>query len=257
MDEFLEICDYPFMFILYLTALPTQEEHYSKIRCMVYSIPGTLFAWYMYNPHIDSSYAYIALPVGLALFFFFAAALPNDNTPPKWFLLISVAGVIAGLMWTSVLVGTLIDLLEMIGVVENLDETFLGLTVLAIGNALPDALTTVSLVKQGMGTLAISGGYAGQLFGYLVGFGISMLKMTIKKGPQTFDLFTYSKLNENLLDLVVLFVAFLVLAYTFLTGIVCKFKMNKLFATNLIIIYCVFIGFSTVVAVMKSIKSRG
>jgi sodium/potassium/calcium exchanger 6 len=182
-DEFLEICDYPFLFILYLTALPTQEEHYSKLRCMVYAIPGMIFAWYIFHPVLDFTYVTVALPAGIALFFFFAAVLPNDNTPPRWFLVIAVGGVIAGLMWSYILIGALIDMLNLLGIVENLDETFLGLTILAIGNALPDALTTISLVKSGAGTMAISGGYAGQLFGYLVGFGISMLKITLAKGP--------------------------------------------------------------------------
>lgn len=256
LDEILEICDYPFLFVLYLTALPTQEEYYSKLRCMVYSIPGMIFAWYILHPILDMTYVTIALPAGVALFFFFAAVLPNDNTPPRWFLAIAVAGVVAGLMWSYILIGALIDMLELIGVVENLDETFLGLTILAIGNALPDALTTVSLVKSGAGTMAISGGYAGQLFGYLVGFGISMLKVTLKKGPQTFDLFEMKKLDKNMLDLAILLVALVVLCYTFLTGIFNKFKMNKLFATNLVVIYVVFIVFSTVVAIVKSIKSR-
>jgi Ca2+/Na+ antiporter len=114
---------------------------------MVYAIPGSIFAWDIFHPILDMTYVTIALPFGIALFFFFAAVLPNDNTPPKWFLAIAVGGVISGLMWSYLLIGALIDMLELIGVVENLDETFLGLTILAIGNALPDALTTVSLVK--------------------------------------------------------------------------------------------------------------
>lgn len=223
---------------------------------MVYAIPGTLFAWYIFHPILDFTYISIALPIGFALFFFFAATLPNDNTPPKWFLILAVGGVIAGLMWTYILIGALIDMLNLLGVVENLDESFLGLTILAIGNALPDALTTISLVKQGAGTMAISGGYAGQLFGYLVGFGISMLKVTLKKGPQTFDLFEMKKLDENILDLAIVLVALIVLLYTFFTGIFNNFKMNKLFASNLLVIYLVFFIFSTIVAIMKSIESR-
>jgi sodium/potassium/calcium exchanger 6 len=76
-----------------------------------------------------------------------------------------ILGVLGGLLWTYVLVGFLIDLLNCFGVLLGLDNTFLGLTILAVGNALPDALTTISLVKAGQGTMAIAGGYAGQLFG--------------------------------------------------------------------------------------------
>ena len=81
----------------------------------------------------------------------------------------------------------------------NLREAYLGLTVLAIGNALPDALTTIALCKQGSATMAISGGYAGQLFGYLVGFGISLVKIIIKRRgrPIPFNMFNPKDLREN------------------------------------------------------------
>ena len=43
----------------------------------------------------------------------------------------------------------LIDLLSCIGVIAKLDSTYLGLTVLALGNALPDSLTVIALSKKG------------------------------------------------------------------------------------------------------------
>lgn len=254
LDLVIETFEYPFFFLLYLTALPTDEENYSKLRCMVYSIPGTLFMWYVFHPILDSSYVYYALPLGFTVFILFAYTLPEDNKPPKWFILISLLGVISGLMWTYLLIGYLIDMLELLGVVLNLEETYLGLTILAIGNALPDALTTISLCKEGAGVLAISGGYAGQLFGYLVGFGVSMLKLTWKKGPQKFDLFDMAKIRQNVLDLAVIFIIFLTLVYTFTTGILNKFRMNNLFATNLAIFYGAFIIFSTVIAIKNSMN---
>ena len=49
----------------------------------------------------------------------------------------------------------------MIGIITKLDSTYLGLTVLAVGNALPDSLTVVSLSKRGYATMGITGVYAG------------------------------------------------------------------------------------------------
>jgi Ca2+/Na+ antiporter len=43
----------------------------------------------------------------------------------------------------------LIDVLSSIGLITKLSATYLGLTVIAIGNALPDALVTVALAKDG------------------------------------------------------------------------------------------------------------
>jgi len=70
----------------------------------------------------------------------------------------------------------------MVGVIAKLDTTFLGLTILAMGNALPDALTTIALSKEGYAQMGITGTYAGCLFGLLVGFGLSMLKKTLLSG---------------------------------------------------------------------------
>ncbi len=43
----------------------------------------------------------------------------------------------------------LIDLLNVFIVIFRFDETFMGLTILGVGNALPDALTTIALAKKG------------------------------------------------------------------------------------------------------------
>lgn len=43
----------------------------------------------------------------------------------------------------------LIDLLNTFIVVFKLNQTYMGLTILGVGNALPDALTTVALAKKG------------------------------------------------------------------------------------------------------------
>jgi len=55
----------------------------------------------------------------------------------------------SGLIWTYWLCGVLIDILTMIGVISKLEKTFLALTVLGIGNALPDTLVAISVAKKG------------------------------------------------------------------------------------------------------------
>lgn len=62
-------------------------------------------------------------------------------------MLFTVIGVASGLMWTYLLIGSLIDMLDIFGLIMNLEKAYLGLTILAIGNALPDALTTLALIK--------------------------------------------------------------------------------------------------------------
>jgi Ca2+/Na+ antiporter len=180
----------------------------------------------------------------------------DTRTRMTWFQwTVVILGILAGLLWTYVLVGFLIDLLNCFGVLLGLDNTFLGLTILAVGNALPDALTTISLVKAGQGTMAIAGGYAGQLFGLLVGFGLAQLKTTLISGPQTFDLFNPASLNENILDLIVIGTALICLSLTFCWGIFNKMRMTKPFAIIALIIYSAFLIACSILAISKAVAN--
>lgn len=254
-NKILHILDYPINAALYLTAAPSNKHNYTKLRACIYPIFGFSFYCLIALKEISLKIVYFGLIPGLVLAFIFFFVLPKDGSLPKWKIVLVVLSVLSGLAWTYLLVGLLIDLLNCIGVVLNLDKTFLGLTILAVGNALPDALTTIALVKQGVGTLAISGGYAGQLFGLLVGFGISMLKLTLKEGPQEFELFNKDKFKENLLDILVVGVAFFVLLLTFGYGVVNRFSMNRPFALILLTTYAIFIAGCLYVAVNNAIKN--
>ena len=165
-------------------------------------------------------------------------------------------GVVTGLLWTYVLVGLLIDMLNALGVFLNLDATFLGLTILAIGNALPDALTTISLATNPKAvTMAVSGGYAGQIFGLLIGFGLAQLKQTLSLGPQKFNLYDPAAIGDNILDLLVLGVALICLLWTFFWGYFNKFHMNKTFAYVGLGIYGAFFVACFIIAISKAIRT--
>ena len=64
-------------------------------------------------------------------------------------------------MWTKLCSGLLVDLLTLIGTITNLSTTYLGLTILAFGNALPDGITTIAIAKKGQAIMGITGGIAG------------------------------------------------------------------------------------------------
>lgn len=166
-----------------------------------------------------------------------------------------ITALLVGLNLTKVTVSVLIDSLGLIGVLFNLPKTYLGLTVLAVGNALPDAFTTMALVQSGSATLAISGGYAGQLFGLLIGFGISMLKLTWAEGPQKFDLFDPAQMETNFLDILVISACGCVLLWTFGYGLFNRFNMNKGFAIGSLVIYAMFFVWATYDAVGDAMKT--
>ena len=112
------------------------------------------------------------------------------HKPPKIFVIVALVSMICGFIWTNFVIKILIDVINAIGIITKLSRTFLALTIIAVGNALPDAIITIALAKKGKALLGITGSYAGQLFGLLVGFGTGMLKVTLTKGENVeFDLF--------------------------------------------------------------------
>ncbi len=68
---------------------------------------------------------------------------------------------ISGISWCYFSTKILIDFLTLFGILGKYSNTFLGLTILAVGNALPECLTVIVLSKKGMAEMAITGVYAG------------------------------------------------------------------------------------------------
>ena len=87
--------------------------------------------------------------------------IKRDEAPKKVFVLVAFVGMVCGFIWTYYVSGMLIDLLGMIGTLTKLSATYLALTIIAIGNALPDALITIDLAGKGKAIMGITGGYAG------------------------------------------------------------------------------------------------
>ena len=161
--------------------------------------------------------------------------------------------MIGGLAWTYILVNLLIDLLECTAIIFNLNKTFMGITILAVGSSMPDAITTITLCKNSESIMAISGAYSGQFFALTVAFGLAMVKLTWKSGPQVFDLFNFDKLEENKLNLAVIFTNIVLLVVTVVYCSFTNFKMGKGFGSAIFAVYGVFIAAAVFIGVRDAI----
>ena len=68
---------------------------------------------------------------------------------PKYYVLIVCIGVFCAVLWTKICCALLVDSLTFVGKLTGLSSTYLGLTLIAVGNAIGDALTTLALAKKG------------------------------------------------------------------------------------------------------------
>lgn len=60
---------------------------------------------------------------------------------------LQILSIYISLAWTYLAVDILVDALQTMGMISDLEKSYLGLTVLSMGNALPDAVTTYALAK--------------------------------------------------------------------------------------------------------------
>lgn len=102
-----------------------------------------------------------------------------ETAIPPYFIIMIIFALINGLLWNKLLCEILVNSINFIGIIFDISSSFLGMVVLSIGNALPDALTTLAIAKQGNAGGAISGGIACHLFSLLIALG-STTYMKIK-----------------------------------------------------------------------------
>jgi Ca2+/Na+ antiporter len=105
--------------------------------------------------------SYLVVAVAWTVIWWLVHRGKDVHEPPSGYIIIAFIGMIVGLVWTYWVSGVLIDILTMVGIITKLSSTYLALTIIAVGNALPDALMTITMAKNGKAILGITGSYAG------------------------------------------------------------------------------------------------
>ena len=117
---------------------------------MIWPFPGIIFVLWAFDVAGIFKYQILGIFLATVLTYYLHSSLKDlkEKEVPSYFFWICLSGTIIGLLWTYVLSDMLIDLLNLFVVVFRLNNTYMGLTILGIGNALPDALTTIALAKK-------------------------------------------------------------------------------------------------------------
>lgn len=66
----------------------------------------------------------------------------------------------------------MVELAERIGCLIGIKSLFMGLTVLAAGTSIPDALGSIASAKRGMGDMAVANAIGSNVFDILIGLGL-------------------------------------------------------------------------------------
>lgn len=99
-------------------------------------------------------------------------------------------------LWGFVISATYLDavadqvvgVLTLFGTVCHIPPTVMGLTVLAWGNALQDALANITVARKGLTSMAVTASFAGPIFNLNIGLGVGFLVLFSTTGTNSFSL---------------------------------------------------------------------
>ena len=198
----------PLNLIRDLTTPPFEKEKWKKeflslspvFISLSISLFFNLFKYYVLYPHYIFIISYYALLVILGIFLYkktYRGSLPNC----EWLLLISALAM--SMIWiyviTTILIQTVNDSKMLLPF--EVSRPFLIMTILAVGNALPDFLVDVTLSKRGYAEMALSGAIGSPVFSLLFGFGLSLIKTFgfSNKNAEEFNLLRLTPSNKVIL----------------------------------------------------------
>ncbi|XP_075232313.1 putative sodium/potassium/calcium exchanger CG1090 [Lycorma delicatula] len=146
---------------------------------------------------------------------------------------------VVSMVWISFYSYIMVWMITVIGFTLGIPDTVMGLTFMAAGVSVPDALSSLAVVKEGYGDMAVSNAVGSNVFDILVCLGLPWFMQTALIRPGS-HVNVYSKgLTYSTLSLLST-VIFLVVA-THLNG----WKLDKKYGAILMLWYLLFIAFAS------------
>ncbi|KGL77253.1 hypothetical protein N309_13448, partial [Tinamus guttatus] len=113
----------------------------------------------------------------------------SNEEPPKYHCVFAFLGFLVSAMWINAAATELVNILRTLGIIFQLSNTVLGLTLLAWGNSIGDTFSDLTMARQGYPRMAFSACFGGIIFNILVGVGLGCLlqmsasQMVVKLEP--------------------------------------------------------------------------
>ncbi|KAH1707508.1 hypothetical protein KXX35_009714 [Aspergillus fumigatus] len=102
-----------------------------------------------------------------------------------WRPFLAMLGFVVAIFWIATIATEVVSLLKTFGVILNISDSLLGLTVFAVGNSLGDLVADITVARLGYPVMALSACFGGPMLNILLGIGLGGLYMTVKAKPET------------------------------------------------------------------------
>ena len=179
--------DLPFNFVRDVTIPAFELKKWNKTMFSVIPFGLSIFitlAFQLYE--LYSKHPYIMLIYYLCIFIlcFIFYSITYRGKLPKWEWLLLAFAFIISIIWIWAVTNILVNMVEAIQMLLpiQIPQVFLTMTILALGNSLPDFIVNCSLASNNYAEMAMAGSIGAPVFGLTFGFGISLLKRIILNG---------------------------------------------------------------------------
>ncbi|KAF9883192.1 hypothetical protein FE257_003879 [Aspergillus nanangensis] len=109
----------------------------------------------------------------------------NSQPPNSWRPFLALLGFSVAICWIATIATEVVNLLKTLGVILNISDSLLGLTVFAVGNSLGDLVADITVARLGYPVMALSACFGGPMLNILLGIGLGGLYMTVNAKPET------------------------------------------------------------------------
>jgi sodium/potassium/calcium exchanger 6 len=106
----------------------------------------------------------------------------SSTHPPRWRSLLCFLGFAVAIAWISTIANEVVGVLRTLGVILNMSDAILGLTIFAVGNSLGDLVADITVARLGFPIMALSACFGGPMLNILLGIGLSGTYMTVTRG---------------------------------------------------------------------------
>ncbi|KAL1847082.1 hypothetical protein Plec18170_008858 [Paecilomyces lecythidis] len=93
--------------------------------------------------------------------------------------ILALLGFLVAISWIATIATEVVSLLKTFGVILDISDSLLGLTVFAVGNSLGDLVADITVARLGYPVMALSACFGGPMLNTLLGIGLGGLYMTL------------------------------------------------------------------------------
>jgi len=113
---------------------------------------------------------------------FLLLTFTTPTREPRYRPVLCFLGFIVAIAWISTIANEVVGVLKTLGVILDMSDAILGLTIFAVGNSLGDLVADITVAKLGYPVMALSACFGGPMLNILLGIGLGGMYMTITNG---------------------------------------------------------------------------